>query len=862
MELTRDALEFASRSADAPESLSAGQASGRPEALAEVELKQAIETACSRIAPLWTLRNFVAVNPYQGFTAGSFDEAVDEIDRLFHARALMPPAFYREAFTSGRIETRDLETALTRHRSQLVARGEEPVAGQDVAWLHEAIRGDLPEKDPSARAATFAEAIDRVNGTRFADLVTDEIAKWCATRFDVGQAAWASPWRDDPLYEGWKAAAVLDRSPEVRGVKGFRAYVKGLPESPEAVIAGVLRQLAVPSGSVDSFLTRALASIGGWAGHLQYRAREAAMGGDRDDSLVELLAIRLAFDGALAAARPDDAAARAEFVRGMAGRSPAAADPAATNAPPTPVARFLWQAAYEIAFQRQLIAKLAANRPDGSPGEAPRPRVQAAFCIDVRSEVLRRHLERQSPDIQTIGFAGFFGFPLELVPAGLEEGAPRCPVLIRPEPRIRARGPEGSDVEHRVARARERRKLFTSIRKLSVGAFPMVETVGHFFGFRLVTDALGWTRSHAGGALHADHASDELEPSIECEQRGAHRYGLTLDERVAMAEGALRNMGLTDRFAPIVLLCGHGSTTTNNPYDSGLDCGACGGHAGDVNARVASRVLNDPDVRAALAERDIAIPGDTRFVAGLHDTTRDEVRLFDDEGVDAATLAGLRHWLEAAGRETRRERAASLGERDDAGVHRRIQRRARDWSEVRPEWGLAGNAAFVAAPRERTKGVSLEGRVFLHDYEAAKDPNGDVLELIMTAPLVVATWINFQYYASTVDNDVFGSGNKVLHNVVGRHGVMLGNRSDLKTGLPWQSVHDGTRYVHEPLRLTAVIEAPRARVEKVLGDHPELRQLFAGGWIHLIVRDPDSGDLHRWTGGDASAGEGPWQDDA
>jgi uncharacterized protein YbcC (UPF0753/DUF2309 family) len=175
--------------------------------------------------------------------------------------------------------------------------------------------------------------------------------------------------------------------------------------------------------------------------------------------------------------------------------------------------------------------------------------------------------------------------------------------------------------------------------------------------------------------------------------------------------------------------------------------------------------------------------------------------------------------------------------------HREIRGRSLDWSEVRPEWGLAGNAAFIVAPRQRTKGLALNGRAFLHTYDHLTDNDGSVLELIMTAPMVVASWINLQYYASTVNNRAFGSGNKAIHNVVGSIGVCLGNGGDIQTGLPMQSVHDGRKWMHEPLRLHVVIEAPKARIEAVLAKHFSIRQLVENGWVLLFCLAEDGSAL-------------------
>jgi len=235
--------------------------------------------------------------------------------------------------------------------------------------------------------------------------------------------------------------------------------------------------------------------------------------------------------------------------------------------------------------------------------------------------------------------------------------------------------------------------------------------------------------------------------------------------------------------------------------------------------------MNDPDVREGLRERGIPIPRDTVFVAAIHITTTDEVLLYDsDVLLSEEQRVEIETWLKSASMRARSERTRALlpGPQWDAPdkLEREVRRRSADWSEVRPEWGLAGNAAFIAAPRWRTRHLDLGGRVFLHEYDPVADQDASVLQLILTAPVIVASWINLQYYGSTVNNQLFGSGNKVLHNVVGTFGVWEGNGGDLRTGLPLQSLHDGVKWMHEPLRLQVFTEAPCERIDKVLQASP------------------------------------------
>ncbi|GIV92623.1 MAG: UPF0753 protein [Chloroflexus sp.] len=803
----------------------------------------ATKRAEQRIAPLWPLRYFVAVNPYLGLIDHTFADAAQLLARRTDARMTAPRDFYAQAIKSGRITDADLAAAIADEKLP-------SPAPASVAALKEFAFSKDP--DPATTPLpTIADVATTVTGINWADFVTDAISTWAGAYFDLGQSYWRSPWAQLPAYAAWRAEAAHDRTAQARGVHGMRRALRELPETALETIVTAVKMLNIPEQGLEAYLHRLLLTIHGWASYARYLRWDAELYGGEDHTLTDLLAIRLVWEVALWHSFADRGVAEAWHK----------CKPELSNEQLTETARYalagniLLQRAFEKSYQRQLFARLGTARPATTP---QRKRVQAAFCIDVRSEIFRRALETTTDDIETIGFAGFFGFPIEYVPLAEVHGGAQCPVLLTPQFVI-AEAVDGASTDE-VAKIIERRALRQRVAKAwrmfkfaPISCFGFVGPVGLAYLRKLVLDTLGITRPvpHPAqfglDARTREHVAPILEPGLI----GDRPTGMTLEQRVAAAAGALKAMSLTDNFARIVLLAGHGSTTVNNPHATGLDCGACGGHTGEANVRVAVRILNDPAVRIKLKEQGIVIPDDTVFVAALHDTTTDDITIFDKHMIPvshADDLKRLEADLAAAGRLARAERAALLKIDRKADIDRQVRQRSKDWSQVRPEWGLAGCAAFIAAPRDRTAGIKLDGRSFLHSYTWQQDSDFSVLELIMTAPMIVASWINLQYYGSTVDNRLFGSGNKTLHNVVGTLGVLEGNAGDLRVGLPWQSVHDGTNYVHEPMRLHVLIEAPIPAMTAIIAKHEQVRQLLDNGWLYLFALDERGVVTHKYAG--------------
>jgi len=792
-----------------------------------------IAAACDAVAPTWPLDRFIAVNPYWGRIGEVFGDVAADLRRQMGSNLYMPRDYYRGAFESGRIGRQHLEQAI-----------QEQVEGQSPDKLIAA----LNESPEALNALPLLSDIidsrrDVVHRPAWSNTLLQQLTQFCAAYFDDDQSDWR-PRRDGGLYTSWRRAVQQDQSTVLlMGAPENLQRARQLPATPSEVFATAAEQLELDTHEFAEFLQVALLRMSGWAAWAAYLRWQARLEGGDDDHIVELLAVRVAWELLLDDGARDDGSVYAQW------RADWQRIRNASAAPGRPV-EAVWQRAEEIAYQEPLAAALAASSSEATHAA---PAAQVAFCIDVRSEVFRRALERAMPDVQTMGFAGFFGLPIQYTPIGTEATRPQLPGLLAPALDV-TESSGAAALDQQLARTRlarlEASADWQPFERLPGSAFTLIESLGMTYLGKLVRRALPSKREVEGidqGGLASGEAS-RLTPQL------AAGGDADLADRVELAKGVLGAMSLTTGFARVVALLGHGSQSANNPHAAGLDCGACCGQTGEVNSRALAALLNDADVRAGLAEAGVEVPADTLFVAGLHNTTTDEITLYGHlPESHAEDLAALRSAFDEAGVLARAERAADLGLGEVAGRARAlrtaIKTRSNNWAQTRPEWGLANCAAFVVAPRPRSAGVDMGGRAFLHDYNWRDDTSGGVLELIMTAPMIVTHWINMQYYASTVDNRRFGSGNKTLHNVVGgRIGVFEGNGGDLRIGLPLQSVNDGERWMHHPLRLSVFIEAPREMIETVIGNHELVKTLLDNQWLYLYRLD--EGLAERYDHGD------------
>lgn len=717
---------------------------------------------------------------------------------------------------------------------------------------------------------------------------------------DQGMAYWPMPRRDEGFYRAVRdllapSGAVFPEHLERLGQE-FRSQKQQNFDAAEAVLH-CLHRLGVPGDEWERNVTAELLALPGWAGMMHRLEQEPGLAAHEHVPcrLIDFLAVRLTMTVAAVTSASGESSsmwrmpvreAEQHSVRlvesarlfsmaqlaGLSAEDLRQLDTADFHRLHEEVRSFdslerrrILQLAYELRHQRDMLEPLWRYRQQhGVPKTPSRPSAQVFFCIDEREESTRRHLEEIAPDVETLGAAGFYGIAVDY--AGIDDahGVPLCPVVVKPQHAVRERPlPEHRHVyERRKALralwARVARNSFVSSRTLVRGALSTA-ALGIFSLFPLIARVL--TPRHYARFAHALNDWILPEPRTELtlmrtDETGqlateSLLLGFSTTEKADRVASVLAPAGLLERFARIVVVLGHGSTSLNNPHESAHDCGACGGRRGGPNARLFAAMANRKGVREVLRSRGISIPDDTWFVGGYHDTCNDEIEYFDLEEIPTSHAAEFEaierrlnqaRELEAHER-ARRFEAAPFGLSAD-GALRHVQERAEHLAEPRPEYGHCTNALTVVGRRSLTRGLFFDRRAFLVSYDPTVDPAGENLARVLGAVIPVCAGISLEYYFSFVDNEGYGCGTKLPHNISGLIGVMNGHASDLRTGLPWQMVE-----IHEPVRNLFVVETTPEIVGRVIGANALLSEFLNNRWIRLSTMDPDTGSVHVWRDG-------------
>ncbi|GLG02310.1 UPF0753 protein [Alicyclobacillus hesperidum subsp. aegles] len=843
-----------------------------------------VRQAMDVLAPQWPLQVFVARHPWPSLEHLSFADALAQMGDIqdVHLHPEMP--LFRSALKRGDIALplvhKRLEDWMNQHVAASLRTRLQPVF-QALLWPDEqdfeipeyiwtfaeevVAAGEAPRRSQRMviRSAQSAEASARL---------TQQTIKWCKLYLDAGQAAWSLPGKQKGLYVAWRHLIMCD--PALRRAEKRR--LAGWPTESVAAITAALNLLHVAEDEVVPYLRAHLAALPGWAGLLSWQGREH---GREIETLVDYLALRLSLEWALCddvARNPvmktdgdvmDDTAFSLAVLHRHGGITRSGWRKFSPNLRKDVLAsvdRFrrvdwwhLWLTAWEDTLAERMA--LALNTSHATQSETVA--AQFLFCIDVRSEPFRRNLEAAGP-FATYGCAGFFNLAMKTRALDSAYAHPSCPAIVAPTVEVK------ESMARSLLAAHRRRKhsvrlvgaLFKKVKQHVLASLALPELSGPWLAVYTFARTLApaWTGAFVERWLRRWQCPENTELVVERVQMPGESEdlpgGWTVPQMAEIASGLLRSIGLT-QFAPLVVICGHESLSTNNAHAAALDCGACGGAAGRWNARVFAAICNRRDVRAELGQVfGIWIPDETIFIAAEHVTTTDELVWIDRPALSGAAKEAwdlVQSAVQHAQRWTAAERLQQLPDvRLVRQAVRSVRRRAHDWSEVRPEWGLAGNRAFIIGRRSLTQGTSLSAKAFLHSYDWRLDPDGDLLASIISGPVTVAQWINLQYYASTVAPDVYGSGNKTTQTVTSGLGVMQGNGSDLLAGLPWQSVASDDRVLyHAPLRLWVVIEAPETTVEQLFKRDPAFCRKVDGGWLRLASLNPLTGRWRDWSAG-------------
>lgn len=490
----------------------------------------------------------------------------------------------------------------------------------------------------------------------------------------------------------------------------------------------------------------------------------------------------------------------------------------------------VWQEAYEAHLYFQLI-----NTHSQTPKiDKVKPIIQVITCIDDREESTRRHFEEYSSEIETYGYAGHFGLNIKYRSLRDAHFRALCPVNANPDKYVYEELLPGEKVDFKVL-AKIKHFLFHNSNLPFLGSFLSL-LIGPFTGMLFLFESINPKGVHRLRKRLKKNMYPPVRTRLNYLNEGRKELkGFSNEELATAGFNLISVTGINKNFTQIVYLCGHGSKSMNNPHEAAYNCGACAGGKGAPNARLMATALNDPEVRLLIGEKGISIPKETIFVGGYHCTSTGKLLIFDQETLSNEQTRRLRNACDYVEKHESKERmrkfenvplTVSVEEAFLAA-----QNRSYDFSQPRPEYGHNTNAFCLVGKRATSENLFLDRRAFLVSYDEENDKQGDNLLSLLSAVIPVCAGISLEYYFSFVDQQKFGAGVKQAHNVTSLMGVMNGYQSDLQMGLPWQMVE-----IHEPARITFLIEAEPEKFERVMAMNQEVKNLVDNEWVLLILK--------------------------
>lgn len=932
----------------------------------------------------WPIGAFIHHNPLKGFENINFKEALTKAQSTFGGKVYMDSGYYVGLYNKGKIKSEQLEKNLFRplKEAKLEAYANQAKTFMlDISPLWDSYRNyaDLKINEIDEELHTYLEENsiymnneawiasltkhmtlyeihDALFGTSKKELIEKDVIEFTARFLDQQQTTLSMTDRDLGMFKTFQLYEDID-------------YVIDVEEFVEEA----LEKLKVED--VEQYFLTHILKLHGWAGYIKYRSEDKEYFAQQEhpSTLMDYMAIRLHFEvkymqkkeindfdklksyikdhtpytilkllqakGKLTGTHNDAMEEHKDYQKIL---NAYVRDEINLNSLQVQLAKkalpsldmtfvefsnfanllkkeegFIWLKSLEDSYITEHVEEFTSTH-----SYDVKPISSTIFCLDVRSEVMRRKVEETGP-YNTFGAGGFLGIPISFVEFDKAHALALSPAIVKPQ-NIVFEIPVESHEEYNSKKGinKTTKKVLSDLKNNPYTPYIMVEAIGWMFSIKLFgktffpekTDKLfkklkpkkpkttftldklsiqeieKYIRrlhtnminevltTQSDTVLNKDellilwehlifnkHLCIKISPDIIDKLKHAYhinsndyslqkeklaQVGFTIDEQAMYLENLLKMIGLVKDFPKFVTISGHGSCSDNNPFESALDCGACGGSISLPNARVLSMIANKTAIREKLREKGMDIPEDTKFIPALHTTTTDEMTFYDTDILNAEELAlfsKMEQDFKKASLASREERTLALpntNKQEDLFI------KTMDWSEPRPEWGLAGNMGVFAGPRDSCRHMAFNNRLFLHSYDSSIDnENADILTRIFDGPLVVGEWINLEHYFSTVDNKVYGAGSKVYHNVVSKIGVYNGNYSDLKIGLPSQSVSTEGEAYHEPVRLLTYMEAPLDTVAKAV-ENSFAKEFILNEWIRPIIIDKAAKKVYSYEFGE------------